>query len=85
MFVACGIWCLADVSSVSPSSRLIFSPRINDPIAVGGESLRSKQTFCLPRLLRELQALLKPVSYNFYVYLPSSQQSRYYSSILMRS
>ena len=23
MFVACGIWCLADVSSVSPSSLLI--------------------------------------------------------------
>ena len=22
MFVACGIWCLADVSSVSPSSEL---------------------------------------------------------------
>ena len=29
MFVACGIWCLADVSSVSPSSEqtLFFSMR----------------------------------------------------------
>ena len=52
MLVAYGIWCLADVSSVSPSLHLIFSPRINDPIAGGGVSLRSKQTFCLPRLLR---------------------------------
>ena len=25
MFVACGIWCLADVSSVSPSSELDHS------------------------------------------------------------
>ena len=24
MFVACGIWCLADVSSVSPSSEQTF-------------------------------------------------------------
>ena len=24
MFVACGIWCLADVSSVSPSSELVL-------------------------------------------------------------
>ena len=24
MFVACGIWCLADVSSVSPSSELLL-------------------------------------------------------------
>ena len=26
MFVACGIWCLADVSSVSPSSEQSYSP-----------------------------------------------------------
>ena len=25
MFVACGIWCLADVSSVSPSSEQTYS------------------------------------------------------------
>ena len=25
MFVACGIWCLADVSSVSPSSHFVRS------------------------------------------------------------
>ena len=25
MFVACGIWCLADVSSVSPSSEQTLS------------------------------------------------------------
>ena len=26
MFVACGIWCLADVSSVSPSSEQESAP-----------------------------------------------------------
>ena len=29
MFVACGIWCLADVSSVSPSSEQTNSFRIH--------------------------------------------------------
>ena len=27
MFVACGIWCLADVSSVSPSSEQTYGPK----------------------------------------------------------
>ena len=33
MFVACGIWCLADVSSVSPSSELEMSAKHHIPQA----------------------------------------------------
>ena len=39
MFVACGIWCLADVSSVSPSSeqtRAGGPPGGNEAFAFGG-------------------------------------------------
>ena len=32
MFVACGIWCLADVSSVSPSSEHTISTSLIKPI-----------------------------------------------------
>ena len=33
MFVACGIWCLADVSSVSPSleQTILFTPKYPPP------------------------------------------------------
>ena len=33
MFVACGIWCLADVSSVSPSSEQTVCSR--EPLEMG--------------------------------------------------
>ena len=36
MFVACGIWCLADVSSVSPSSEQTISTLLIKPIYFPG-------------------------------------------------
>ena len=35
MFVASGIWCLADVSSVSPSSEQTTCPPKNRPLDFG--------------------------------------------------
>ena len=34
MFVACGIWCLADVSSVSPSSEQTNRPELDENIPI---------------------------------------------------
>ena len=37
MFVACGIWCLADVSSVSPSSEQTVMMGGQHEIMMGGQ------------------------------------------------
>ena len=34
MFVACGIWCLADVSSVSPSLEVICLSNVVFPVVL---------------------------------------------------
>ena len=40
MFVACGIWCLADVSSVSPSSEQTGELWANQCLIVGNKFMR---------------------------------------------
>ena len=44
MFVACGIWCLADVSSVSPSSEQTV-PRARAKIVPPGRSISCKRGY----------------------------------------
>ena len=40
MFVACGIWCLAEVSSVSPSSEQTGELWANQCLIVGNKFMR---------------------------------------------
>ena len=58
MFVACGIWCLADVSSVSPSSEQtqFFSKLVFElPADLSEQSLLSDYSACCPLSSLHLQ------------------------------
>ena len=61
MFVACGIWCVADVSSVTPSSKQ------TEVWSVADVSRVSPSSVALPRTsLLRLRANARKVSYTPY-------------------